>query len=148
MKKRVQEAGPEIVANRFYMNREGIRSAGEIQCFLLLKQIHENLEANKPIMSYVVDMVDEKYKIVIEYFGDFWHRNPEIYEKEFVKYGYSSEFIWNKDSRRRDDLQNNGYTVFTIWEKDWHKHKEEVIQNLKRLYESKSQKENSSNYNR
>ena len=59
--------------------------------------------------------------IVYEFLGDFWHGNPELYNPEDVnpmnkkKYGD----LYKKTMERISLLEQAGYTVIYIWEKDW-----------------------------
>jgi len=134
MKEHAQEVGHGTLAQRFKEGAQGLQSRGEINCYRELKQIFPKIVGNKTISPYTVDMYLDG--IVIEYYGDFWHRNPELYEKTYVQYGKSSEEVWLQDSRRVAQLEQN-YTVFVIWESDWKFNKDSVIENLKKLYESK-----------
>lgn len=60
-------------------------------------------------------------KIIIEFNGDFWHANPQLYSENWyhpVRKLKSSE-IWNLDQEKIEFARLNGWEVITVWEKDW-----------------------------
>jgi len=59
------------------------------------------------------------YNIIIEYNGDYWHTNPEIYEESKIVDGKSAKEIWEKDNLKKDIAEKNGFIFYTIWEKDY-----------------------------
>lgn len=129
MQKIVEDFGPEKWAKKFYQGRQGIQSAGEIECFKTLKALIPNLEANKAIGSYVVDMVVGNR--VIEYFGDFWHANPDLFEVEFLPKIGSTARIHERDRKRSKELANLGYNTYIIWENDWKTNRAQEIEKIK-----------------
>jgi len=67
---------------------------------------------------------------IIEFNGDYWHCNPEIYESTFYnksKQMYAQE-IWNFEVIKLQAAKDNGFEVLTIWESDFKKHKKETLQ--------------------
>lgn len=66
---------------------------------------------------------------IIEYYGDFWHCNPKLFEGKDVHpvYGYTSEKKWAEDSKRIDALVRNGYDVKIIWEMDTKTRKTQLL---------------------
>ena len=92
-----------------------------------LKQIFPEIECEYVISRYSFDC---KYKNkLIEINGDYFHCNPQLYEKDFYnklskKYAWQ---IWEKDKRKTQIAINKGYSVFTIWEKDYHENQDLVM---------------------
>lgn len=124
------------MAKRFRNRLEnGVRSNVEIECFNELKQIFPKLEANIEIDNYIVDMILED--VVIEFYGDFWHRNPKLYLAEDSFYGKTSEAIWKYDKNRVDCLNEKGYKIIIIWETDWKSNKDRLIKQIQKIYENK-----------
>jgi len=82
-------------------------------------------ESNKK--RYVYDICKDKK--IIEYNGDFWHINPEIYNKDFVnkrtKLTASETHI--RDAKKINYAIQQGYEVLVIWENDFKHNKEETI---------------------
>lgn len=69
----------------------------------------------------IVDYYLTDYNICLEFFGDFWHCNPKIYDKDYYhklkkKYAYE---IWNDDTIRNNEIINstNGPLII-LWEKN------------------------------
>ena len=56
---------------------------------------------------------------IYEFFGDFFHANPEIYNPDSKIFNYTAEEKWQKDQKRIEFFKEMGYTVKVIWEKDW-----------------------------
>lgn len=83
------------------------------QQFMLLKECG--------IKWYIYDIQYENK--IIEYNGDVWHANPNIYSENdippFPNNTMTSKQLWNKDSEKVRTAINNGYKVLTIWEQDF-----------------------------
>ena len=62
-----------------------------------------------------------KSKTVIEYYGDYFHGNPEVYDFEDWNRDTSCSFrkLYERTMEREEILRKNGYTVISIWEKDF-----------------------------
>lgn len=67
---------------------------------------------------------------IIEFNGDYWHMNPDIYDSDVVNSykNISAEEIWKIDEIKRQCALNNGYEVLTIWEREYIENKENAIQ--------------------
>lgn len=130
MQKRVQEFGAEEWANKFYKGREGLRSTGEINCYMELQKHFPDLKANVTIENYVVDMAYGN--TIIEYYGDFWHANPKVFLQDTLPLLGKVQRIHDRDKRRVDKFANLGYNTYIIWEADWKKDKQEEIQKIKK----------------
>lgn len=79
-------------------------------------------------VGYVYDMhVGNK---IIEYNGDYWHCNPLIYESEFFNKSIkmTAGEKWRKDDKKIKYAESQGYDVLVVWETDYNKDKEKVIQ--------------------
>ena len=65
---------------------------------------------------------DFKYKDkLIEFNGDYWHCNPEIYDENFINptTNKTAKQIWDKDNLKRKTAEKYGYKVYVVWEKDY-----------------------------
>ena len=81
--------------------------------------------------------------ILIEANGNYWHANPEIYEKdqEFNFPGnhkIKAKDIWKLDIYKNEIAQQNGYEVLTIWESEFNKSIEDVKQKIKNKIDKKN----------
>lgn len=84
---------------------------------------------NKNRHPYDFHLCDSK--IIIEINGNFWHANPLYYnEDDIVKRPgekVKAKEIWARDKKFIDWAENNGYKVLIIWEDDFKKTDDELI---------------------
>lgn len=76
------------------------------------------------------DIIIEDIKLIIEYFGDYWHANPYRYNSKDIINNCIAQDIWNKDSERLGIFEKAGYHVYVIWESDFKKFKNEIFKEL------------------
>ncbi|MFW6009078.1 MAG: hypothetical protein ACOCP8_07435, partial [archaeon] len=97
-----------------------------------------NLDDNKIIRQHILKInrvynLDFKYgKKIIEFFGDYLHSNPKIYESDYFnksKQMYASE-IWEYDNRKIKDLETK-YDVLVIWESEYKEEPEKILKKCK-----------------
>jgi len=72
------------------------------------------------------------YNVIIEFNGDYWHCNPEKYDKNFLnkkKQLYAWE-LWERDKTKKELAEKKGYKFFTIWEKDYNINKEKEVEKI------------------
>ena len=81
------------------------------------------VEQQLSIGSYLYDIHYKKK--IIEFNGDYWHANPELYLfEDFVgnilnnspTYAYE---IWAKDAKKRELAESMGYEVMVVWESEY-----------------------------
>ncbi len=72
---------------------------------------------------------------VIEFNGDTFHANPLIYGKHDTPNPFdknqTAQDIWDKDNEKISYYKNKGYDILVIWESDWKKNKNKVIEECK-----------------
>jgi hypothetical protein len=78
---------------------------------------------------------------IIEFNGDFYHANPELYEANSVitmskKKIKTAEQIWKHDEFKIKKLKELGYSVLIIWEKDINSNKEKIINDCIKFIEN------------
>jgi G:T-mismatch repair DNA endonuclease (very short patch repair protein) len=86
------------------------------------------------------DVLIEELGLVIEFYGDYWHANPQKFNADdIIHYGSSAQKIWEKDKERINKMQsalvdNNDnhidYRVKIIWEHEYINSKESTLNNL------------------
>ncbi len=83
--------------------------------------------------KYVVDFINYENKLIIEYFGDYWHTNPNYFESEYLhkQKNMLAKDIWDSDNTRIKDLEQAGYTVLVLWENDVKNNPDKIRQILK-----------------
>jgi hypothetical protein len=79
----------------------------------------------------IPDVLIKDFNFVIEYYGDYWHANPNKYKADdIVHHNKTAKEIWDRDSFRLDLLKTNGYTVHVVWQSDYKKNKECILEKL------------------
>ncbi len=71
--------------------------------------------------------------IVVEFQGDIWHANPEMFDKNDKPNPFNdltSEEIWNKDLKKKELAEKNGYKVLYVWEKSVYNNINQEVNNL------------------
>jgi hypothetical protein len=71
---------------------------------------------------YCVDGIDKKNKIIYEFYGDFFHGNPRIYDKykvnPLIKKRYGE--LYNKTiNREKEIIGSSEYKIISIWEDEF-----------------------------
>jgi hypothetical protein len=69
------------------------------------------------------DGFDPENKIIYEFNGDYWHGNPDVFDQNKINIDTKKTFgeLYRKTMARQKLLEDNGYKVISIWEKDWNK---------------------------
>lgn len=116
----------------FKNSKIGYISKGQREIYELLKDYGFELEKN--ICGLNVDIVNDELKVIIEYYGDYFHANPRFYSPdEYIKIiNKTASEKWISDRKRNFYLENNGYKIIIIWENKWKNDKESVIMFLEK----------------
>lgn len=85
-----------------------------------------NEDCKNKIFSYDLTIGNK----IIEFNGDFWHMNPDMYDSDYVHpySNLSAEEKWEIDEIKLKCAFQNGYEVLTIWEQEYNENKEDTIQ--------------------
>ncbi|KKL70695.1 hypothetical protein LCGC14_2102310, partial [marine sediment metagenome] len=69
------------------------------------------------------DAYDPKTNTVYEFFGDYWHGNPEVFDKDKIHPISKKSFgeLYKKTLKRLKLLKKSGYNVIYIWENDFNR---------------------------
>ena len=101
---------------------------------------HDEGEYSIPNSHYYADGYSETENMILEYHGDFWHGNPEIYNQEelntVTKTTYGEQYIKTLEKQRF--CEESGYNYVSIWENEWFRFKNSVIQ-LQRKFKEKQE---------
>lgn len=83
-----------------------------------LKSKEFSLYENYSLFNY--DFVDRKQMKIIEFNGDIFHANPNIYAPWDIPNPHrpqlSAEQIWMQDLHKKEIAEKNGYEYFIVWE--------------------------------
>lgn len=93
--------------------------------------LNKNYKKNKK-KGYYIDFLCEENKKIVEFNGDFWHMNPEKYLPEsFITFSNGKKIIannvWKQDDLKIKTLESEGYEIFIVWENEYKKNKEKII---------------------
>lgn len=130
-KNHTDEAKKKICANT--PNTFFNKSSGEKELQTFIEALYNEVQFNKGIGPYNCDVVLEAKKIVIEYFGDYWHCNPDRFAaQDYNKRLHCTANIrWQKDELKKTYFENMGFTYVVVWEQDWKTNKETVKEKIK-----------------
>jgi len=86
----------------------------------------------KLIAGYRVDFYHKETKTVVEFYGDFYHRNPNLFESEHTSFGVTAREKWDYDATRANKikLDKNTNNFIVVWESEFRKNPEQVILNI------------------
>jgi len=80
-----------------------------------------------------------KERIIIEFYGNYYHANPRKYRaNDVVRAGLTAQEIWDLDKERISRLEKEGYYVIVIWEDDYKTNKNGIIQSLANFIDNES----------
>jgi Zn finger protein HypA/HybF involved in hydrogenase expression len=67
------------------------------------------------------DAYDPETNTIYEFYGDFWHGNPRVFDKNKLNDSCKKTFaeLYEKTTKKEDLIKSAGYNLITIWEKDW-----------------------------
>lgn len=118
------------------LKSQGIKSAPAISLFQEIEKHIKDIEyyPNERILD---TKNENKYKAdcyyrgkVIEFFGDYFHANPQIYNEEAdintFKGHIKAKEIWLRDKQRLDIIKKH-YKVLVIWQQDYMNNPKETI---------------------
>lgn len=103
--------------------------------FKFFKHGGEFLIKDNDNRNYFLDFVfiKDNIKLNIEFNGDYYHMNPQIYQSNDIAPFPTDEIktasdIWKYDEKKKKLTEDNGFKVFTVWENDFKTKKDQVIQ--------------------
>jgi len=84
----------------------------------ILSRLDIKYLSEENIGSKLVDFFIEESKIVIEYFGDYWHCNPKKYNSSYYnsRIKMFAKEIWEKDKKRLDLILESANSIIIVWE--------------------------------
>ena len=80
------------------------------------------------------DFYIPKYNLLIEYNGDYWHCNPNLYVETYFnkKKRMLAKDIWEYDKKKLQLSTKHGYNLEVIWESDYNKDPNIIFKILKK----------------
>lgn len=107
-------------------------SKAEKEFFADLKKHNLFFERNIPISGFIVDGLQNK--TIVEFYGDTFHCNPKKYTDAEQYCSWIKRTVgdqWKRDQRRLGCFYKLGYKVVIVWQSDWIKNKQLVIERIK-----------------
>jgi len=99
------------------------KSKKEIACYKVLQNEYNDLVSQYKITDsqYSVDYFSKKNNLVIEFLGDWWHGNPDIYARNKVNTKSKKTIgqLYDETFDRLTDISKKGFNIKYIWENDW-----------------------------
>jgi len=73
----------------------------------------------KKVFKY--DLTFSKSRKIIEFNGDFWHCNPDLFQPDYYNKPkkMTAKQIWEYDLEKKKAAEENSYSVFYIWENEY-----------------------------
>jgi hypothetical protein len=74
------------------------------------------------------DAFDPTINTIYEFYGDYWHGNPEIYSTDRIHPHTGKTFgeLYRATLQREDVIKQAGYNLVSIWETQWKKFNEQA----------------------
>lgn len=79
-----------------------------------------------------LDFMLPDYNLAIEFNGDYWHMNPLRFGPNDIHKTHKkmAKDVWKRDQQKIDACKSRGIELIVIWESDWKKSKDEIVQKL------------------
>jgi len=69
---------------------------------------------------FFYDYVDIKHKKCIEFNGDYWHANSQLFEPdEIIHNSYTAKEVWEFDKIKQEQIVSEGFELLIIWESEF-----------------------------
>jgi G:T-mismatch repair DNA endonuclease (very short patch repair protein) len=114
------------------------KSKKEKELCIILKNMGYQVISSLRVDTKTCDIFIPKLNLIIEYFGDYWHCNPNKYNAEYfnVKKGLTAKEIWDYDNTKLELIKNYGYNLEVIWETELKLNNDKLL-NIINKYDSK-----------
>ncbi len=80
---------------------------------------------------WLYDFADIQTKKIIEYNGDYYHANPNIYKCNDIPHPFrqtvTAKQIWDRDNDKRNTAIEHGFQVLIVWDSEYRKYSESTI---------------------
>jgi len=82
---------------------------------------HDDGEFNIPNSRYRADGYSDQTQTILEYHGDFWHGNPDIYDQCEINPCANKTYgeLFQNTCNKKTFCEDSGYNYVYIWESEW-----------------------------
>ncbi len=105
--------------------------------YLLIPEEYKRIIINVNGKQIKPDAFNSLTKTIYEFYGDYWHGNPEKYNSQAFMDSKENKTFGEKyisTMERERLLRDNGYNLITIWENDWNTYLKNPNQSPKMNY--------------
>ena len=83
-------------------------------------------------LGYRVDFYHKETKTVVEFYGDFYHRNPALFESNHIAFGTTAKEKWDYDRIRENKIQQdkNVKQLLVVWDSEFRKNSKETVNKI------------------
>lgn len=86
---------------------------------------------NNSKSCYLYDFVISNINFCIEFNGDFWHANPNIYNSDDIIFDKTASQIWQKDQKKIRLLKDErNIDTVIVWESQWTDDKIDIVDKM------------------
>ena len=122
----------------FYSKKSQILFDKIRERFSNLKMYYATLNKEFGILKngkyYFYDFVIPDLKYCIEFNGDHWHGNPDLYKEDDIPKACSklesAGEIWKKDKLKSQAILDRGFILKVIWESDFDRNPEQILKEV------------------
>lgn len=90
---------------------------------------------NKGKEIYLYDFVISNLNLCIEFHGDIWHANPNLFTEKSYIHPFDKNISYNdiheKDRKKQKLIESFGFEYYVVWEYDYRKKPDSVLSNIK-----------------
>lgn len=112
---------------------KGLPRSGVSDAFrqvLVVHGLYAGFASEVAISGFIVDECNQQLRIIIEFFGDYYHCNPRRYkDPNFYNstIHMTAEARWAYDRKRLSVFRLIGYRTLVVWEDEWRTDPEMVL---------------------
>lgn len=101
----------------------------ELKSKTYFHELNKEFDLGNADEYYRYDFVNTELKICIEFNGDYWHCNPELFEESYknTMLNKAAKEIWEYDKNKLEFIKKQGYQIFVVWESEYEKNTEEIL---------------------
>lgn len=106
----------------------------DLKNMMIDENIYEGFISEEPFHGFIPDEINHNIRLIIEFYGDFYHCNPRKYMNpdqyiRAIKRTVGEQ--WKRDRMRLACFNKHGYSVLIVWEKDFRKNPKFQIERIK-----------------
>lgn len=131
------EERSEIERKRLIKSSKSSQTSSKAEMFIsrYLEELGYDVESQFSILygnSSVLFCDIKIQNVIIEYHGDYWHMNPEIYAHDDIFNHGTRRFLasecWDEQINRKEFIEDQGYKYYIIWESDFKKNPRKTLE--------------------